>query len=55
MLDWLKFLGYKVAKRLSANPDAGGLGTAFPIPTINLGSRSGGWVGVCSLGTGKRY
>ena len=53
MPDWVIFLGYRVAKRPPASPDAGGLGTAFLIPTINSGSRSGGWVGVCSLSTAK--
>ena len=27
--------------------------TAVPLPTMSSGSRSGGWVGVCSLGTAK--
>ena len=55
MLAWVKILGYRVAKRLPASPDAGGLGTAFPQPTMRSGSRSGGWIDVCSLGIENRY
>ena len=34
---WIKILGYRVARRLPASPDAGGLGTAFPLPTMISG------------------
>ena len=46
-------LGYRVAKYLTASPDDGGLGTAFPLPTVNSCSISSGRVGVCSLGLQK--
>ena len=55
MPDWVKFRLFRVrlfrvANSFPARPDAGGLGKAFPLHTMNSGSRSGGWVGVCTLG-----